>query len=106
MSYMVSLRSDEARLADDARLLLRLGTDADVDQTIKSSLGHYLAYTRFLEELGIPGSGALTLSVYLLEPGRSPVEYRAVTFQPFYRTTSVGRVKGGGGTDLGDRHHR
>lgn len=59
----------------------------------KASLGHYLSYAGVLSELGIPGAGALTLSVYLLEPGRSPLEFRAGLFQRAYRTTSVGRVR-------------
>jgi len=81
VSHRVFLRVDDDRLADDATLLLRLGTDADVDQTIKASLGHFLSYANVLTELGLPGSGALTLSVYLLAPGRTAVEYRALPFQ-------------------------
>jgi hypothetical protein len=93
VSYDVSLRVDDPRVNDDAQLLLRLGTDSDVDQTIKASLGHYVSYADVLGELGLPGVGALTLSVYLLEPGRSPGEFRAGPFQRAYRTTSVGRVR-------------
>jgi hypothetical protein len=92
VSYAVALRDDD-RLTDDATLLLRLGTDADVDQTIKASLGHYLRYASVLAELGITGSGALTLSVYLLAPGRAPVAYRVLPFQRYYRTTPVARVR-------------
>ena len=93
MSLRVFLRVDDDRLAGDATLLLRLGTDTDVDQTIKASLGHYLSYASVLTELGLPGAGALTLSVYLLAPERSAVEYRALPFQRYYRTTTVGRVR-------------
>lgn len=93
VSYAVSLRVDDHRLADDARLLLRLGTDRDVDQTIKASLGHYLSYAGVLRELGMSGAGALTLSVYVLDSGRSPEEFRAGPFQRAYRTTSVARVR-------------
>lgn len=96
MSYSVALRADEHRLADDTQVLLRLGTDANVDQTIKSSLGHYFSYASVLAELGLPGAGALTLSVYLLDPARAPVEFRAGPFQRAYRTTSVGRVRRAG----------
>ncbi len=92
VSYAVSLRAD-VRLADDAQLLLRLGTDANVDQTIKASLGHYLSYASVLDELGLPGAGVLTLSVYLLEVGHDPVDFRAAPFQRYYRTTSVGRAR-------------
>jgi len=69
MSYSVGLRHHDPRPIDDAQVLLRLGTDADVDLTIKSSLGHYFGYAAILAELGLPGRGALTLSVYLLEAG-------------------------------------
>lgn len=96
MSYSVSLRAEERRLGYDTHILLRLGTDADVDQTIKGSLGHYFSYASVLAELGLQGAGALTLSVYLLEPGRSPVEFRAGPFQRAYRTTSVGQVRAAG----------
>lgn len=96
MSYSVSLRSEEWRLADDTQVLLRLGTDTDVDQTIKGSLGHYLSYAGVLAELGLPGAGALTLSVYLADAGRSPIEFRASPFQRAYRTTSVGEVRRAG----------
>ncbi len=93
MSYSVSLRADDKRMADDVQVLLRLGTDTDVDQTIKASLGHYLSYGEALGELGIPGAGALVLSVYLLEPGRSPAEFRAGPFQQAYRTTTLARIR-------------
>lgn len=93
VGYEVSLRVDDDRVNDDAQLLLRLGTDADVDQTIKASLGHYLSYGSVLGDLGLHGGGALTLSVYLLGPGRSPAEFRAGPFQRAYRTTTVGRVR-------------
>ncbi len=92
MTYSVELRSGERSIVDDDEVLLRLGTDADVDQTIRSSLGHYLSYAPVLAQLGFPGAGALTLSVYLLDPGRSPTEFRAGPFQRAYRTTTVGRV--------------
>lgn len=93
MGYEVSLRVDDDRMNDDAQLLLRLGTDADVDQTIKASLGHYLSYAGVLAELGMPGADALTLSVYLLGPERSPAEFRAGPFQRAYRTTTIARVR-------------
>jgi hypothetical protein len=93
VSYAVSLRVDDGRLADDSQLLLRLGTDRDVDQTIKASLGHYLSYSGVLRELGMAGAGALTLSVYVLESERSPLEFRAGPFQRAYRTTTVARVR-------------
>lgn len=96
MSYRVSLRADEPRLDDDRNLVLRLGTDGDVDQTIRSSLGHYLAYADVLTELSLPGGGALTLSVYLLDPGRSPSEFRTGPLQRAYRTTSVGAGRSAG----------
>lgn len=96
MSYSVALRAEGHRLADDAQVLLRLGTDADIDQTIKGSLGHYFSYAGVLAELGLPGAGALALSVYLLESGRSPVEFRAGPFQRTYRTTDVGQVRQAG----------
>lgn len=96
MSYSVALRTEERRIADDTQVLLRLGADADVDQTIKGSLGHYFSYANVLAELGLPGTGALTLSVYLLESRRSPVEFRAGPFQRSYRTTTIGRVRGAG----------
>ena len=63
MSFLVTLRHGEHRITDDGEVLLRLGTDADVDQTIRGSLGHYLSYAPVLAELGSPGAGALTLSV-------------------------------------------
>lgn len=93
MSYSVTLRADERRLADDTQVLLRLGTDNDVDQTIKASLGHYFSYAGVIRELSLPGSGALTLSVYLLEAGRLPSEFRAGPFQRAYRTTRIGQVR-------------
>lgn len=93
MSYSVKLRHQDLRLGDDRRVLLRLGTDADVDQTIKGSLGHYFSYADVLAELGLPGVGALTLSVYLLEPGRFPIEFRVGPFQHAYRTTTVLQVR-------------
>lgn len=96
MSYVVSLRAGETRLSDDRHLLLRLGTDADVDQTIRTSLGHYVSYAPVLHELGLPGDGALTLSVFLLEPGRPPAELRASPFQRVFRTTTVGRLGAAG----------
>ena len=96
MSYAVGLRHRDLRLADDAQFLLRLGTDADVDQTIKASLGHYFGYANVVTELGLPGSGALTLSVYLLEAGRSPGGFRAGPFQSSYRTTTVRRANDAG----------
>lgn len=96
MSYSVSLRHRDLRLSDDAQVLLRLGTDADVDQTIKGSLGHYFGYADVLTELGLPGSGALTLSVYLLGAGRSPTEFRAGPFQSSYRTTTVRQANDAG----------
>ncbi len=96
MSYSVGLRHRDLRLTDDAQVLLRLGTDADVDQTIKGSLGHYFSYVDVLTELGVPGSGALTLSVYLLEPSRSPSEFRAGPFQSSYRITTVRRANDAG----------
>jgi hypothetical protein len=92
VSYSVTLRAHERRLDDDEQLLLRLGTDADVDQTIKSSLGHYVSYQSVLVELGLPGQGALTLSVYLVDGEHSPIEFRAGPFQRAYRTTTVGEV--------------
>jgi hypothetical protein len=96
VSYVVSLRTSETRLTDDRHLLLRLGTDADVDQTIRASLGHYVSYAPVLHDLGLPGAGALTLSVFLLEPGRPPSELRASPFQRVYRTTTVGRLGAAG----------
>ena len=93
VSYAVSLRVDDGRLADDSQLLLRLGTDRDVDQTIKASLGQYPSHSGVLRDLGMAGSGALTLSVYALGSERSPLEFRAGPFQRAYRTTSVARVR-------------
>jgi len=93
VSFAVSLRADEHRLGDDQQLVLRLGTDADVDQTIRSSLGHYLSYAGVLLELGLAGAGALTLSTYLLEPDRSPSDFRVGPFQRAYRTTTVGTAR-------------
>ncbi|HET8930434.1 MAG TPA: hypothetical protein VFN21_07245 [Acidimicrobiales bacterium] len=96
MSHSVTLRTDERCLADDTQILLRLGTDGDVDQTIKASLGHYFSYASVLHDLSLPGSGALTLSVYLLEPGRAPAEFRVGPFQRAYRTTDIGQVRQAG----------
>jgi hypothetical protein len=50
VSHRAFLRVEDDRLADDATLLLRLGTDADVDQTIKASLGHYSSYASVLKQ--------------------------------------------------------
>ena len=96
MSYSVGLRHRELRLTEDAQVLLRLGSDADVDQTIKGSLGHYFGYADVLAELGLAGSGALTLSVYLLEAGRSPSEFRVGPFQSSYRTTTIRQANDAG----------
>jgi len=96
MSYSVSLRHQDLRLTDNRQVLLRLGTDSDVDQTIKGSLGHYFGYASVLSELGLPGGGALTLSVYLLESGRSPIEFRTGPFQNAYRTTTVEHISKAG----------
>jgi len=96
VSFTVLLRVDERRLGDDQSIVLRLGTDADVDQTIRSSLGHYFSYAEVLAELGLQGAGALTLSVYLLESGRSAVDFRAGPFQRAYRTTTVGAARAAG----------
>ncbi|MFT3851973.1 MAG: hypothetical protein QM733_04440 [Ilumatobacteraceae bacterium] len=98
MSFSVTLRSIDARLADDQQLVLRLGSDADVDQTIRASLGHYLSYAGVLEQLGLPGVGALTLSVYLAGPGEAVERFRAGPYQRAYRTTSVGVVRRAGVT--------
>ncbi|HWL44903.1 MAG TPA: hypothetical protein VNQ73_18315 [Ilumatobacter sp.] len=92
MSFVVTLRDADARLADDQQIVLRLGTDADVDQTIKASLGHFLAYRPVVVASGLDAPGALTLSVYLRNPGRPVVAYRAGPFQRWYRTTTVGHV--------------
>jgi hypothetical protein len=92
----VDLRLDDPRLADDEQLLLRLGTDADVDQTIKASLGHYFTYAKVLETLGLPGAGALTLSVYLLAVNQRPENFRVGPFQRVYRTTTIGRARAAG----------
>ena len=96
MSFSVRLRHRDLRLTDDTHVMLRLGTDADVDQTIKGSLGHYFGYADVLTELGLQGSGALTLSVYLLEAGLSPIEFRAGPFQNSYRTTTVRQANDAG----------
>jgi hypothetical protein len=93
VSHAVSLRTDERRLADDRQVVLRLGTDADVDQTMRSSLGHYFSYGEVLAQLGLPGAGALTLSAYLLESSRSPADFRVGPFQRAYRTTTIGAVR-------------
>lgn len=92
----VTLRLDESRLADDRQVLLRLGTDSDVDQTIKVSLGHYISYAAVLQSLGLPGAGALTLSVYLLADDQAPEDFRVGSFQRFYRTTTIGRAREAG----------
>jgi hypothetical protein len=96
VSFLVTLRHGEHRITDDGQVLLRLGTDAEVDQTIRGSLGHYPSYAPVLAELGLPGAGALTLSVYLLDPGRSPADFRAGPFQRSHRTTTVGQVRESG----------
>lgn len=67
-----------------SRSCCRLGTDADVDQTIKASLGHYPSYAGVLAELGLSGMGALTLSVYLVAPGEPVESFRAGPFQRAY----------------------
>jgi hypothetical protein len=96
VSYSVILRADEHRLGDDTNVLLRLGTDSDIDQTIKGSLGHYFSYRGVLTQLGLAGAGALTLSVYLLTSGRAPAEFRASPFQRAYRTTTLAQVREAG----------
>jgi hypothetical protein len=40
VTYSVELRTGERSIVDDDEVLLRLGTDHDVDETIRSSLGH------------------------------------------------------------------
>lgn len=96
LSYDVTLRGADVRLADDEQIVLRLGTASDVDQTIRASLGHYFAYAGVLSENGLEGAGALPLSVYLKDRRQPSSAYRAGPFQRAYRTTTVGRVRAAG----------
>jgi len=77
----------------DAELIVRLGSDAQLDQTIKSALGHFLDYGPVLSALGRPGAGALVLSVFRLGAGATPQSLAEGTGYQVFRRATMARIR-------------
>ena len=66
----VELRSDGIQPSDDLPLLIRLGTDSDLNMTIKHALNSYYAYANLVVAADRPDDqGLLTLSAYAQPDG-------------------------------------
>lgn len=86
-------RDEAVDEVEDAELIVRLGSDAQLDQTIKSALGHFLDYGPVLSALGRPGAGALVLSVFRLADGATPDSLAEETGYQMFRGTTLARIR-------------